>query len=100
MGDGCAMEGVTNEAASLAGHLGLDKLITFYDSNRNTIDGGTGMAFTEDVGARYAALGWHVQTIPLSEYGNADAIRTAVTNAKRDKDRPSFIVVRGRGWGF
>ena len=59
MGDGCNMEGVSNEAASLAGHWGLGKLICFYDDNQISIDGNTEISFTEDVNARYAALGWH-----------------------------------------
>ncbi len=59
MGDGCNMEGISNEAASLAGHWGLGKLICFYDDNQISIDGNTEISFTEDVNARYAALGWH-----------------------------------------
>ena len=57
------MEGISNEAASLAGHWGLGKLIVFYDDNRISIDGATDISFTEDVNARYEALGWHVQTV-------------------------------------
>lgn len=93
MGDGCAMEGVTNEAASLAGHWGLGKLIAFYDDNKNTIDGSTSLAFSEDVGGRYKALGWHVQTITLEQYGNPDVLRKAVTAAKVESSKPSLIVV-------
>lgn len=63
MGDGCNMEGVSNEAASLAGHLGLGKLIVFYDDNKISIDGHTDLAFTENVADRYKALGWHVQKV-------------------------------------
>ncbi|MCX4314881.1 MAG: transketolase, partial [Clostridia bacterium] len=59
-GDGCMMEGIENEAASLAGTLKLGKLILLYDSNRITIEGSTDLAFTEDVGKRHEALGWHV----------------------------------------
>ncbi len=62
-GDGCNMEGISNEAASLAGHWGLGKLIVFYDDNRISIDGNTDISFTEDVSARYEALGWHVQHV-------------------------------------
>lgn len=58
MGDGCNMEGISNEAASLAGHWQLGKLIAFYDDNQISIDGNTEISFTEDVSARYAALGW------------------------------------------
>ena len=57
------MEGISNEAASLAGHWGLGKLIVFYDDNRISIDGNTDISFTEDVSARYEALGWHVQHV-------------------------------------
>lgn len=61
LGDGCMMEGVSNEVCSLAGHWGLGKLICFYDDNEISIDGDTDIAFTEDVGKRYEALGWHVR---------------------------------------
>ena len=61
MGDGCNMEGISSEAASLAGHWGLGKLIALYDDNRISIDGHTDISFTEDVAARYEAQGWHVQ---------------------------------------
>jgi len=92
MGDGCNMEGVSNEAASLAGHWGLGKLIAFYDDNSISIDGHTDISFTEDVCARYAALGWHVQHV---EDGNTDleAIRKAVEAAKAVTDKPSLIKV-------
>lgn len=66
MGDGCNMEGISNEAASLAGHWGLGRLIAFYDDNRISIDGCTDISFTEDVSARYVALGWHVQHVVVS----------------------------------
>ncbi|MFM9086915.1 MAG: transketolase, partial [Cyanobium sp.] len=69
MGDGCNQEGVSSEAASLAGHLGLGKLIALYDDNHITIDGNTGVSFTEDVLKRYEAYGWHVQHVPD---GNTD----------------------------
>ena len=61
VGDGCLMEGVTAEAASLAGHLKLGRLICLYDDNEITIDGSTEVAFTEDVAQRFTAYGWHVQ---------------------------------------
>lgn len=60
LGDGCNMEGISNEACSLAGHWGLGKLIALYDDNRISIDGHTDISFTEDVSARFEALGWHV----------------------------------------
>lgn len=93
LGDGCAMEGVTNEAGSLAGHWGLGKLIAFYDKNHNTIDGGTDLAFTEDVALRYKALGWHVQSLSLDQYGDHAALRHAISEAKKVTDQPSFIQV-------
>jgi transketolase len=62
-GDGCMQEGITSEASSLAGHLGLGRLIVLYDDNHITIDGETGLSFTEDVLARYAAYGWHTEHV-------------------------------------
>lgn len=81
MGDGCNMEGISNEAASLAGHWKLGKLIAFYDDNRISIDGHTSISFTEDVVARYEALGWH--TIHVKD-GNHDlaGLRDAINEAK------------------
>ena len=92
MGDGCNQEGVSSEAASLAGHLGLGKLIALYDDNHITIDGNTGVSFTEDVMKRYEAYGWHVQHVPD---GNTDvaAIARAIEAAKAVTDRPSLIKV-------
>ena len=71
MGDGCNMEGISNEAASLAGHWGLGRLIVFYDDNRISIDGNTDISFTEDVSARHVALGWHVQHVVVSHLPRA-----------------------------
>ncbi|MEN9203121.1 MAG: transketolase [Thermostichus sp. DG_1_6_bins_120] len=92
LGDGCNMEGVASEAASLAGHLQLGKLIMLYDSNHISIDGNTEIAFTEDVGKRYEAYGWHVQKV---EDGNHDlkAIAEAIQNAKAVTNKPSLIIV-------
>ena len=90
-GDGCMMEGVTSEAASLAAHLGLGKLIVFYDSNKITIEGSTSLAFTEDVKKRYDAYGWHTQEV---DGYDIDGIRKAVKAAQDEKTRPSFIVLR------
>ena len=92
MGDGCNMEGVSNEAVSLAGHWGLGKLICLYDDNKISIDGHTDISFTEDVCARYAALGWHVQHV---EDGNLDidGLRGAIAKAKEVTDKPSLIKV-------
>jgi transketolase len=92
MGDGCNMEGVSNEAASLAGHWGLGKLIAFYDDNQISIDGNTDISFTEDVCARYEALGWHVLHV---KDGNTDidGIRDAIAKAKSVTDKPTLIKV-------
>jgi transketolase len=92
MGDGCNQEGVSGEAASLAGHLGLGKLIALYDDNHITIDGNTNVSFTEDVLKRYEAYGWH--TIHVAD-GNTDvtAIARAIEEAKAVTDRPSLIKV-------
>jgi transketolase len=90
--DGDLMEGVSNEAASLAGHLKLGKMIYLYDNNHITIDGGTDLAFTEDVGARFEALGWHVQHV--EEGMNVDAVDAAIHNAKQVTDKPSLIMCR------
>ena len=92
VGDGCMMEGVSSEASSLAGHLGLGKLIVLYDDNGITIDGSTDIAFSEDVRARYRAYGWHVQSV---EDGNdVGALLAAIEAAKGDAERPSLIAVR------
>ena len=92
MGDGCNMEGMSNEACSLAGHWGLGKLIAFYDDNHISIDGHTDISFTEDVSARYEALGWH--TIHVTD-GNTDleGIRKAIAEAKAVTDKPTLIKV-------
>jgi transketolase len=92
LGDGCNMEGVSGEACSLAGHLGLGKLIALYDDNHISIDGSTDIAFTEDVGKRFEAYGWHVQHV---ENGNTDlgAIAQAIAAAKEVTDKPSLIKV-------
>ncbi len=93
IGDGCAMEGITAEAASLAGHLGLGRLIALYDDNRVTIDGPTDLAFSEDVGARFEASGWHVQLVEDGDR-DVDAISEAIARAREVADRPSLICVR------
>jgi len=92
LGDGCQMEGVSNEAASLAGHWGLGKLIAFYDDNHISIDGNTDIAFTEDVLARYEALGWHIIWVKNGNMGYDD-IRAAIKEAKGVKDKPTLIKV-------
>ena len=88
--DGDLMEGVASEAASLAGHLKLGKLIYFYDDNRISIDGSTDLAFTEDRGARFKAYGWHVSRI--DDPFDVEAMLVAVEDAKADP-RPSLIIV-------
>jgi transketolase len=93
MGDGCNMEGVSGEACSLAGHLGLGKLIALYDDNHISIDGDTSVSFTEDVGMRYEAYGWHVLTVPDGDT-NLAAIEAAIAAAKAVTDKPTLIKVR------
>jgi transketolase len=89
--DGDLMEGISHEAASLAGHLGLGRLIVLYDDNRISIDGATSLSFTEDVTARFAAYGWHVQSVDGHDPGAVDdALRSATT----DEARPSLIACR------
>ncbi|BEV35514.1 transketolase [Synechococcus sp. M16CYN] len=92
MGDGCNQEGVSSEAASLAGHLKLGKLIVLYDDNRITIDGRTDVSFTEDVLKRYEAYGWHVQHVVDGDTDVA-AITKAIKAAKAVSDKPSIIKV-------
>jgi transketolase len=92
VGDGDNMEGVSGEACSLAGHLGLGKLIAFYDDNHISIDGSTDLAFTEDVGKRFEAYNWHVQIIENGDT-DLDAIHQAIEKAKSVTDKPSLIKV-------
>jgi transketolase len=90
--DGDLMEGVASEAASLAGHLKLGRLIYFYDDNRVTIEGSTDLAFTENVPKRFEAYGWHTSTV---EDGNdLEAIERAISEAQQVTDRPSLISVK------
>ena len=88
-GDGCLMEGVSSEVCSLAGTLGLSKLIILYDSNRISIEGSTGLAFTENVMDRFKGFGF--QTLDIADGNDTDAIGRAIEEAKADKERPSFI---------
>lgn len=90
LGDGCQMEGIANEACSLAGHWGLGKLIAFYDDNHISIDGDTEIAFTESVEKRFEGLGWHVIWVKNGNTG-FDEIRAAIKEAKAVKDRPTLI---------
>jgi transketolase len=90
-GDGCMMEGVSNEAASLAGHLKLGNLTWIYDSNHITIEGATSLSFGDDVGARLGAMGWHV--IHVDDANNTAAVAKALDEAKAFTDAPTIIVV-------
>jgi len=90
--DGDLEEGISGEASSLAGHLGLGRLISFYDNNHISIEGDTKLAFTEDVGARYEAYGWHVQD--LEEDIGLDKLEQALRTAIEVQDKPSLIIVR------
>lgn len=91
MGDGCMMEGVVSEAASLAGTLGLGRLIALYDSNRITIEGSTDLAFSEDVAKRFEAYGWQVIKVASGE--DTEAVERAIDEAKADEKHPSLIIV-------
>lgn len=97
-GDGCMMEGVTSEAASLAGTLGLGKLIVLYDSNNITIEGSTDIAFREDVRKRFEAYGWH--TLKVDDGTNIEDIDAAIKAAKAVTDKPSLIEIKTQiGYG-
>ncbi|MBC7978472.1 MAG: transketolase, partial [Myxococcales bacterium] len=91
--DGDLMEGVVSEASSIAGHLGLGKLVFLYDANQVTLDGPLSLTMDEDVGARYAAYGWQVQHV---EHGDTDVagLDAAIAAAKADLTRPSIIIIR------
>ena len=90
-GDGCLMEGVASEAASLAGHLGLDNLCWVYDNNHITIEGSTRLAFTEDVAARFLAYGWNV--LRVGDANDIKRIEQALSIFQKTKGRPTFIVL-------
>jgi transketolase len=97
-GDGCMMEGVSNEAASLAGHLQLGNLCWIYDSNRITIEGNTALAFSDDVAGRFLAYRWHVQRV--SDANDRERVADAIAVAKRIDDRPSLIIIESHiGYG-
>lgn len=91
-GDGDLMEGVAAEAASMAGHLGLGKLICLYDDNEISIEGSTDIAFTEDVALRFQAYQWHI--VKVEDGNDVDAIAEAIQAAQTEKNRPSLILVR------
>jgi transketolase len=90
-GDGCLMEGISSEAASLAAHLGLDNLCWVYDNNHITIEGNTRIAFTEDVAARFLAYGWNV--LRVGDANDVDRIEHALEVFRNTKKRPTFIVL-------
>src|SRR6058998_2387562 len=90
-GDGCLMEGIASEAASLAGHLGLDNLCWIYDNNHITIEGKTRITFTEDVAARFLAYGWNV--LRVGDANDIERIEHALDIFRKTKERPTFIVL-------
>jgi len=101
-GDGCLMEGVANEAASLAGHLQLHKLIVFYDDNDITIDGSTDLAFTEDVAGVFAARKWNVLHMPGKDLQDTAAFEKIIEEAKSQKEKPTIVMYKttiGHGAG-
>jgi transketolase len=90
-GDGCLMEGISSEAASLAAHLGLDNLCWIFDNNHITIEGNTRIAFTEDVAGRFLAYGWNV--LRVGDANDVDRIEHALSVFRKEKNRPTFIVL-------
>ncbi len=90
-GDGCMMEGISSEAASLAGHLGLDNLCWVYDNNHITIEGNTSLAFTEDVAARFLGYGWNV--LRVGDANDIDRIQSALEVFRKTKGRPTFMIL-------
>ena len=90
-GDGCMMEGISGEAASLAGHLGLDNLVWIYDNNHITIEGNTSLAFSEDVTTRFIAYGWNV--LRVGDVNDLEMLNRAIQTASNKTGRPSLIIV-------
>jgi len=90
-GDGCMMEGISNEAASLAGHLQLDNLCWIYDNNHVTIEGHTNIAFRDDVASRFLSYGWNVERV--GDANDLDMLDRALSTFKKTSDRPTFIIV-------
>ena len=98
VGDGCLMEGISGEASSLAGTLGLGKLVVLYDSNNISIEGSTDIAFKEDVAKRYEAYGW--QVLKIADGNDIDSIENAIEEAKAETSKPSIIIVKNQiGFG-
>jgi transketolase len=97
-GDGCLMEGISGEAASIAGHLKLSNLIWFYDNNHITIEGNTALAFSEDVGTRF--LGYHWNVLRVSDANDVEMLDAAIATAHQETERPTIIIVDSHiGWG-
>jgi transketolase len=92
-GDGCLEEGISHEAASLAGHLGLGRLVYVYDDNHITIDGPTELAYSDDAGKRFEAYGWHVENVGEAA-NDVDRLEEAIQRAMAEEDRPSLIILR------
>ncbi len=90
-GDGCMMEGISGEAASLAGHLGLDNVVWIYDNNHITIEGSTNLAFSEDVATRFISYGWNVQKV--GDVNDLEMLRLTLDYAGKEKGRPTLIIV-------
>ncbi|MDD5447865.1 MAG: transketolase [Actinomycetota bacterium] len=90
--DGDMMEGVASEASSLAGHLGLGKLVCLYDDNKVTIEGETSLSFTEDVSARFKAYGWHV--LKVDDANDIQAVEEGIRQAREEKERPSLVIIQ------
>ena len=97
-GDGCLMEGISNEAASVAGHLGLNNLIWFYDNNHITIEGSTSLAFSDDVATRF--MGWNWNVLHVADANDLEALDVAIQAAQREVARPTLVIVNSHiGWG-
>jgi transketolase len=97
-GDGCLMEGIGSEAASLAGHLGLDNLCWVYDNNHITIEGSTAIAFTEDVATRFLAYGWNI--LRVGDANDVERIEGALRVADKTRGRPTLVILDSHiGWG-
>ncbi len=96
-GDGCMMEGISHEAASLAGHLGLGNLVLFYDDNRITIEGETDLAYSDDAAKRFEAYGWQVERADAYDH---EAIASAITRSLAETSRPSLVILKSHiGYG-
>ncbi|HSE97391.1 MAG TPA: transketolase, partial [Blastocatellia bacterium] len=97
-GDGCLMEGVSQEAASLAGHLKLSNLVWIYDNNHITIEGNTALAFSDDVAARFVSYHWDV--LRVSDANDLDLLENALQTAQKETERPTLIIVDSHiAWG-